>query len=635
VPGFQEEDRSLSRIRLAAPAALVALALAPIVPSTAAAAPAPVARVAPKVHVTGTGAVALAVACASPRAACSGVISLHLGERPFGRVGTARFRVRGGGSAIVPVRLSDRGVAAVASGRRAWVRALVVTRSPAGTRSTARRLLLRQPGRPAAPRLLRGLASETSERAVTVAFAHAETGMRFRCRTAGVARPCRSPLVLGRLEVGHHAVEIVARDRFGADSRPLAVRFRVTPLAAPELTGVGAASVGSGPTATFSLRHAGPGVSFVCRLDGAPFAACPASVVLSGLAAGSHTFAAKARNATGRESATVTHAWSVAPPPAPPTLTEAPRERDTRATSTFRFSSPTPSVTYQCSLDGAAWAACGSPVVYERLGTGAHSFAVRARDAWARESLATTSRWTVALPDLLPDLRPVLDDLTMTEPPGAETDDGLWFSSEAQNHGVGPLELNPGRETCDGPESSTANMRIFSDVDRNGYFTREVDGRAYRDERVGCNAFHPAHDHWHFGDFAAYKLYRLENGRASGPPVSTSEKVSFCLIDEHHRAPRLPGSPADPLFTTATVCASKTAPMGISIGYGDEYAEWRPDQYVALGHLNPRDGAYCLVNIVDPSLRIPETNDGNNTTSLRVSIQGQTVTRGAPGTCHR
>ncbi len=51
----------------------------------------------------------------------------------------------------------------------------------------------------------------------------------------------------------------------------------------------------------------------------------------------------------------------------------------------FRFTSSDPLVLgYQCSLDGAAFSACGSPVSYHGLASGRHSFSVRSRDLQGR-----------------------------------------------------------------------------------------------------------------------------------------------------------------------------------------------------------------------------------------------------------
>jgi acid phosphatase type 7 len=72
-----------------------------------------------------------------------------------------------------------------------------------------------------------------------------------------------------------------------------------------------------------------------------------------------------------------------APNDTPPqtTITDGPTGTTSATSATFSFSSSEASSTFQCRLDGEAWAGCASPSTRSSLAPGAHSFEVRATDA--------------------------------------------------------------------------------------------------------------------------------------------------------------------------------------------------------------------------------------------------------------
>ncbi len=86
-------------------------------------------------------------------------------------------------------------------------------------------------------------------------------------------------------------------------------------------------------------------------------------------------------------------------------------------TATFVFDLE-PGSTAACSLDGGAPAPCASPVTYDGLGTGPHTFAVRATDPAGNTQAAPTSRgWTVGLPSADVDGPPPPQDSTPAAAP--------------------------------------------------------------------------------------------------------------------------------------------------------------------------------------------------------------------------
>jgi hypothetical protein len=189
----------------------------------------------------------------------------------------------------------------------------------------------------------------------------------------------------------------------GVDMPQLVITFAAPDTTAPETTiDSGPASPTTDSTASFAFSSNETGSTFQCSLDGAAFAACNSQASYTGLALGDHTFAVRATDPAGNTDATpATYAWTIeAPPPdttAPETTIDSgPANPTTSAQASFTFSSNETGSTFECALDGAAFAACASPAELTGLAVGEHTFAVRATDAAGNldESAASYS-WVV------------------------------------------------------------------------------------------------------------------------------------------------------------------------------------------------------------------------------------------------
>jgi hypothetical protein len=127
------------------------------------------------------------------------------------------------------------------------------------------------------------------------------------------------------------------------------------------------------------------------------------------------TFYARATDQAGNVSTcaetSVTYVESSAPPdatPPPAAIVSAPSGKVSDRSPTFTFTANEAGVTFECSLDGGAFAACTSPFTAPLLGGGPHTFAVRARDASGNLGPATTVAFSVTQ---------TLDELTAADPP--------------------------------------------------------------------------------------------------------------------------------------------------------------------------------------------------------------------------
>lgn len=161
-------------------------------------------------------------------------------------------------------------------------------------------------------------------------------------------------------------------------------------------------------SASFSFRASTGEVTFLCRLDGAPFAPCRSPRRLAGLVPGVHVFAVRARGRGGNVGPAVTARWEVLEPDTAPPTVAITAVTTTGGDATFAFTASEPDVAFACSLDGGPFEPCASPKSYTGLLPGAHTFAVLATDPAGNVGPPAQHTWTV--PRLLPDL--VISDLT-------------------------------------------------------------------------------------------------------------------------------------------------------------------------------------------------------------------------------
>jgi hypothetical protein len=94
------------------------------------------------------------------------------------------------------------------------------------------------------------------------------------------------------------------------------------------------------------------------------------------------------------------------------TITAGPTGTTTSPNATFQFTSNPAGATFQCSLDGASFATCVSPVSYSGLTNGSHTFRVRAVGAGGPDATPAVRTWTVSAP---------VPDTTITAGPSGTT----------------------------------------------------------------------------------------------------------------------------------------------------------------------------------------------------------------------
>ena len=248
---------------------------------------------------------------------------------------------------------------------------------------------------PPAPTITSSPPGQTSSTDASFGFSDAESGVTLLCQLDGGGfSTCMSPQSYSGLAAGVHTFDVKARDQAGNVSSPASYTWTIATAAPPTPTFDSTPEDPSNSTsATFSFSDTQPGVSFECSLDGASFDGCTSPASLSGLAEGSHTFQVRARDPDGNLSAAQSYTWTVDTTAPNETITAKPPNPSNSTSPSFSFSA-SESVTFECSLDGAAFAACTSPQSYTGLADGSHTFQLRATDEAGNVS-TTSYTWII------------------------------------------------------------------------------------------------------------------------------------------------------------------------------------------------------------------------------------------------
>jgi hypothetical protein len=167
----------------------------------------------------------------------------------------------------------------------------------------------------------------------------------------------------------------------------------------------------------------------------------------------------------------------------------------------------------------------------------------------------------------------------------------LRLSNTIWNSGQGPLELSGEFN------SATRQTRVHQRIPT-------ADGSLV-EHFVGEFVWHPGHDHWHFEDFTLYELWRLKPNGWPDSVVTSSDKLSYCVIDTEAV------DRDNPAFTPRRNyydCGQNL--QGLSAGWGDKYKSDLEGQ--ALDITSIPDGYYALISSVNPVAIVLEADYKNN-----------------------
>ncbi|MDW0205766.1 MAG: hypothetical protein QOK54_10570, partial [Nitrososphaeraceae archaeon] len=234
---------------------------------------------------------------------------------------------------------------------------------------------------------------------------------------------CASPVQFNSLSDGSHTLEVRAADKVGNEG-PTPTAFVWTVNTKPPNTSINSATDGNKNivannsntrsntiTILFSASEVVSNVDhFECSIDNSDFVTCTSPYTFANLLAdGTHTFKARAEDKSGHEDKSpALYTWTVdtgAPTTTVTSATDSNRNAisaggGTQSTSMiFTFTGTDAGVglaRFECSVDGAAFAACTSPAQFDNLGSGAHTLNVKSVDNVGNEATSLASfNWSV------------------------------------------------------------------------------------------------------------------------------------------------------------------------------------------------------------------------------------------------
>src|SRR5262245_25150991 len=213
---------------------------------------------------------------------------------------------------------------------------------------------------------------------------------------------------------------------------------------------------------------------------------------------------------------------------------------------------------------------------------------------------------------LTPNLTPLPASNISLVPNATTGTSTLRFSTTSWNNGSGPLQLEAGPVDT-GSGKQQVYQRVLND-----------DGSSTL-HSCGWFEWHPAHNHFHFDNYA---LYSLQPVNAPGGSLRTGEKTTFCVMDTNKVDGTLPRSPATAYYSS---CGNQF--QGMSVGWGDTYGANLAGQ--ELDFTNNADGIYQLEIEIDPNSLLVESNENDNASCVLLEIKKPNIVRvlDASGAC--
>ncbi|MFJ1972789.1 lysyl oxidase family protein [Streptomyces sp. NPDC087903] len=186
--------------------------------------------------------------------------------------------------------------------------------------------------------------------------------------------------------------------------------------------------------------------------------------------------------------------------------------------------------------------------------------------------------------------------------------DYLAFSANVWNAGPAPLVVDGFRKP--GADLMDAYQYFYDAKGKQIGYTPT--GTMEWDPRVG-------HEHWHFTDFASYRLLSADKTEEV-----RSGKEAFCLANTDAIDYTVKNANWHPYNTDLSTACGEQNSISVrevlDVGSGDTYTQYRPGQSFDITDLP--NGTYYIQVIANPEKRLKETSLKNNVALRKVVLSG-------------
>ena len=219
---------------------------------------------------------------------------------------------------------------------------------------------------------------------------------QFQCKLDAEAfAPCASPQTYNGLATGPHTISVRARDAAGNTGAAATYGWTIDTTAPSTEITVKPPDPSNDSSPSFSFTASEAGSSFACKLDNGAVEPCTSPWTYTAVAAGSHTFSVRARDAASNTGAAESYTWTIDTTAPTTTITQKPSNPSNDPSPSFAFTASEVGSQFACRLDAGGFAPCVSAKSYMGLADGSHTFAVRASDPAGNLGVETSYTWVV------------------------------------------------------------------------------------------------------------------------------------------------------------------------------------------------------------------------------------------------